>query len=125
MSENKYFDKESQQKALKWLKEKWPREKQKCECCDHNKWTIAQHLIYPLSLGDRIYSKEETYPCVLIVCKNCGNSKLFNAVIMEVLPLENNKINTSELPKSQPSEHKHKKTIRQKIKEYLWYKENV
>lgn len=81
-----YFDEEKHAKALKWLKEKWPKDKQICEICNSKSWVLAYDLIMPLQFGDNILVQGgETYPHLLVVCPNCGNSKLFNAVIAGVM----------------------------------------
>ena len=83
MQENKYFTKEQQTKALKWLDEKWPKEKRHCEICGDNKWTLANDLVMPLPFtGGGLMVGGTNYPHTLVLCNNCGNSKFFNAVIM-------------------------------------------
>lgn len=38
---NRYFDKQKQEKALKWLEDKWPKNKRKCEICGNEHWQLA------------------------------------------------------------------------------------
>lgn len=54
--------------------------------CGNEHWTLAGDLITPLafSAGD-INLGGNSYPSVLLLCSNCGNSKVFNAVIMKIL----------------------------------------
>ena len=83
---NKYFDKEKQQKAIEWLEEKWPTEKRSCEICGLNHWTLAADLVMPLPFVEgRLTIGGNSYPHVLITCSNCGNSKNINAVVMGIV----------------------------------------
>jgi len=87
MSNDKYFDKEKQAKALKWLEDKWPAKHRDCEICKKQDWNISQHIVAPptftetssLSVGGF------TYPQFMLLCNNCGNTKYFNAVISGIV----------------------------------------
>ena len=67
-----YFDKEKQEKALKWVKEKWGNA---CECCGSRTWSLADDLVMFTGKGN-------IYPHILITCNGCGYAKYFNAVLM-------------------------------------------
>ena len=83
--DNKYFSVEKQQKALKWLEDKWPQEKRVCEICANTSWHLADDLVMPLPFsGSNLRLGGKSYPHILITCKNCGNAKCFNAVIMKI-----------------------------------------
>ena len=80
---SKYFDKEKQQKALKWLNEKWSKEKRKCEICLQDNWNISQDIVAPpiFTNSSSFMLGGVTYPQFMILCNNCGNTKYINAVI--------------------------------------------
>lgn len=81
-----YFDKEKQEKALKWLNEKWENDKRACECCGNKEWQLAKDLVMPPRFeGDNLVIWGNCYPHLLITCLNCGNSKLFSAVLSGVV----------------------------------------
>ena len=80
--DNKYFSVEKQQKALKWLEEKWPIGKRCCDLCGKNHWTISGDLVTPLLfVGGGLAVGGNAYPHILITCLNCGNAKYINAVV--------------------------------------------
>lgn len=82
---NKYFNKEKQEKALKWLEDKWLKKDRACEVCKNTHWQLAEDLIMPLPfIGGGLTVGGNSYPSVLLICNNCGNSKFFNAVIMKI-----------------------------------------
>lgn len=84
--DSNFFDDKRQQKALKWLEEKWPKAKRQCEICGNEHWTLAGDLITPLAFSaGNINLGGNSYPSVLLLCSSCGNSKVFNAVIMKIL----------------------------------------
>lgn len=83
---NKYFSKEKQEKALKWLEEKWKKDRRACEVCGNDQWTLIEDLVMPLPfVGGDITLGGNSYPHILITCINCGNSKLFNAVALKIV----------------------------------------
>lgn len=90
-----YCDREKQEKALKWVKEKWVNA---CECCGSRNWSLADDLVMFTGEGN-------IYPHILIICINCANSKLFNAVVMGVV-----------VEKIKDKEKKKEKIIDKKIK---------
>lgn len=93
-----YFDKEKREKALKWVEEKWSNA---CECCGSGTWSLADDLVMlpPFTVGGNIY------PHILIMCNNCSNAKLFNAVLMGLV-----------VEKPKDKEKKKEKIIDKKIK---------
>lgn len=82
---NKYFTKEKQRKALEWLEEKWKPENRNCEICGHTHWRMGEDLVTPITFAENGFIfGGNAYPCVLMMCGNCGNSKTFNAVFMNI-----------------------------------------
>ena len=51
--------------------------------CAHPNWAIGDHIVQPVPLQmsalTKTYSQDflASYPSVHLVCKNCGNTKLF------------------------------------------------
>lgn len=100
-----HLDKEKQEKALKWLKEKWTNA---CECCGSRNWSLADDLVMFTGKGN-------IYPHILIICFNCGNAKLFNAVVMGVV-VEKQKDKEKEAEKPKDKEKEAEKISDKKIK---------
>ncbi len=93
MSEDKknIFDDEKKKIVFKWFEEKWPVNKHNCEICNNNTWSLAEDIVTAMPLYDKsIVLGGRSYPQVMLVCKNCGNTKYFNAVTMGLIPGENN-----------------------------------
>lgn len=88
---NRYFDNDKKEKAIDWIADKWPEGKRNCECCGFSCWTVADDLIAPLSfIREGVTSSGgDLYPFVLLVCGNCGSSKLFNAVMTGIVSIKN------------------------------------
>ena len=74
--------KDKQEKVLKWLEAKWPKEKRCCEICEGQKWSLTQHITVPMIYSKGIRLGGTTYPQISLICNNCGNTKFFNAVVM-------------------------------------------
>jgi hypothetical protein len=73
-------------KAIAWLKEKW-KEPSNCPISKDNNWTIGDHVITPFVIGNGgAISANVAYPHVLLICKTCGHTILFNAVMMGIFP---------------------------------------
>lgn len=68
---------------------------QTCECCGKRQWALGDHIVSPQSLARhpthlRQAPADPFFPSVLLLCQNCGNSKLLNLLILgfgdELLP---------------------------------------
>jgi hypothetical protein len=82
---------EIQQKAIKFLEKKWPKEKQICEVCGGGNWSIQEHSVTPIILKNGGFQLGgNAYPQVMVVCGNCSNTKYFNTVIMDAIEKEQN-----------------------------------
>ena len=78
---NNFLPKEKQDQAIKWLNDKWKN--QICECCGGRDWTLNGHLTTPINFQQGAFHfGGMAYPSLGVVCKNCGNTKHFNAVAM-------------------------------------------
>lgn len=66
-------------KAKEWIKEKSP--KIKCELCKNKDWTVADDLTKVVIL----FTSDQVYPSIMLICNNCGNTKFINAVVAGIL----------------------------------------
>lgn len=68
----------------------------KCPICASRSWTLIEHFVdLPIYRGGRIVvAGGPSYPNVAIVCTNCGNTNLINAVISGILVDEASPKNT-------------------------------
>jgi RNase P subunit RPR2 len=72
------------QQANIWLAEHW--KSRECPVCKENDWGMAPTFAHiPMSFLGR-YSAVRSFPCVVLTCRNCGNTLFFNAVAMKLLP---------------------------------------
>lgn len=60
-----------------------------CECCGKDEWSLGDHLVTPQGLARaadhlRMALGDPFYPSVLLICTNCGNTKLMNLSILGV-----------------------------------------
>ena len=70
-------------KISKWFDEKW--QNKKCSVCNKDDWTLAENFVTTVNLDiNGIQLGGNIYPQVAITCANCGNTKYFNAVVMDV-----------------------------------------
>ena len=66
--------------AIQWLEGHWKGERQ-CPICQASAWGVGDDLL-------RLWTSKHvpSYPCIVVVCNNCGYTMLFNAVRMGLLP---------------------------------------
>jgi len=79
-----YFSQEKQEKTVEWLKKKWGNNR-KCEVCKETNWIIQDFLSVPPRFEGGISIGGSVSPNVTLICKNCGNTKFFNAGMMGLL----------------------------------------
>lgn len=79
-----YFDEAKRRKAVDWINKKIPS--LRCECCRSNDWQLVPDLVVPMLYSRGISIGGTVYPQFMIVCKNCSNTKYFNAILSKVLP---------------------------------------
>lgn len=67
-------------RAVEWIKAR--SGKMQCGICRHRKFTIEPHTVTPpiIDAGGNIALSGTSYPFVMMVCSNCGNTYFFNAV---------------------------------------------
>lgn len=89
--ENSSLSQEARRMAIEWLDKQAPE--LKCECCQNKRWILADEFVTPRIItgsGDALIAGPQ-YPSIMIICKNCGNTKYFNAMIAGVFNPENKK----------------------------------
>jgi len=79
-----YFDDEKKHKVVEWINQKIPG--LQCECCHQRQWTVSEDITTPVIFAGSFNLGGQAYPHVLLTCTVCGNTKLFNAVVMGLLP---------------------------------------
>ncbi len=78
------MDEDTKKRAVAWIEEK--KSIRTCDCCGQNSWTLSEDIVTtPLLTGDRMVFGGKSYPNVMLICNNCGNTKFFNAVKMGLL----------------------------------------
>lgn len=78
--------KEQSQKILEWMKTKWGDAK--CPMCGEDKWSVGNVLaaVNVVSNDAQDTVLGGYYPCVTVVCENCGNLVLLSAIAAGLLP---------------------------------------
>lgn len=79
---NGRLSKEDVEKVIKWFKKHWTQPA-KCDVCGKFEWTIGKTIIAPMNIvNSEVKITGQLYPQILVLCKHCGNTKYFNAIIM-------------------------------------------
>jgi len=84
------------QKVNEWFKSK--NVKVVCQSCGHNEWTASDIVVAP-KFEKGIVLGGETVPMLQLVCKYCGNIRLYAAVpmgLMQEEPQEQNREESEE-----------------------------
>lgn len=61
-----------------------------CEACGTNKWSVGDYIVTPEGLArypDGTLSSapgDPIHPSILLFCDNCGNTKIFNSLLLGV-----------------------------------------
>jgi hypothetical protein len=83
MSENNNsLTKEQNDKAIQWVKDHW--NDKSCEICGKKEWHIPPDVVTPV-IYQGGFAIGQAYPQFMLICKNCGNTKYFNAVFSKVV----------------------------------------
>ena len=79
------MNEDCKRKILKWLEEKWPKDKRNWEICGGTDWTISNDIVAPLKIDNiGIKLDGEVYPQAMIICSSCANTKYFNVVAIGI-----------------------------------------
>jgi hypothetical protein len=79
---------EESNKVLEIVNNKW-KKGIPCELCGSvSQWLIGSYVVSPVMLenGKGFLLGGQTLPSVPVFCKTCGNTKLINALIMNIIP---------------------------------------
>lgn len=62
----------------------------RCPICRERKWTLIDHFVHlPIWRGPDVFALDNgPYPNVALICQNCGNVQLINAVVSGILPAD-------------------------------------
>lgn len=76
--------------ANAWFNDHWKQPRQ-CPVCSQSTWGVAPTFAHiPLTqVGKGLvgtYQPVQTFPCVVVTCRTCGNTLFFNAIVMGLLP---------------------------------------
>jgi predicted nucleic-acid-binding Zn-ribbon protein len=68
------------EEAVREINKRW-KEPRVCPVCHQNNWAVSPEIV-------RLWTArlKNAYPCVNMVCHNCGHTMLFNAAILNLLP---------------------------------------
>lgn len=60
---------------------------QRCLVCQGNEWILSDRLyeLREFSGGGITLGQSSVFPVILVICKNCGNTLMFNAIQLELL----------------------------------------
>lgn len=78
------------EKAIKWLQKKTKTKKFKCETCGTNDWIVEKDIFTPTRWDFNLKApiNDVSIPSYVCICKNCGNTKFFNAMFMGIVKNE-------------------------------------
>lgn len=59
----------------------------KCELCNNDKWIVGEYIVTPLGIARRgnflaEASNDPFHPSFLVICDNCGNTKIININVL-------------------------------------------
>ncbi len=59
----------------------------KCPICGSDIWILGEHVVMPVSSGanNTIFFGGPVYPQVMLVSKECGYTRFFNAVLLGIV----------------------------------------
>ncbi len=73
------------QRAMEWLNERWQGQKT-CPVCRNNKWQLGGLVELRPYTGGSLVIGGGVFPVLQVICENCGNTLLFNALVAGLLP---------------------------------------
>lgn len=73
-----------QEQAREKLRALWPfwEPGHPCPCCGRETWTFAPELVQVTYYGELNVGEIPVYPCVMVICRTCGYTRLFNAKVL-------------------------------------------
>ncbi len=75
---------EEQGRAAAWIAK---HHKDHCPSCGEGPWIVPEHLVQPVTLGadQSLVLGGPGYPQVMLLCRTCGHTLFFNAVVMGLI----------------------------------------
>jgi hypothetical protein len=70
--------------ANEWFKQHW--KDRNCSVCGVVTWAMAPQFAHISFARPGVVGAPPSFPCVVLTCRNCGNTLFFNAVTMKLLP---------------------------------------
>jgi hypothetical protein len=72
-----------------------------CAVCEQRTWTLVPHLVAPpiFRKDTGLFFGGPAYPQAMLLCRTCGNTLYFNAVIMGAVPKAEDPPKAEEPPK--------------------------
>lgn len=84
MPESNQWTVEQTERIERFLESKWPKFKE-CDHCHEEMRFIARSPGHVLVGGpDGSIRLGETFPCIILMCSNCGHTQLINALVAGV-----------------------------------------
>lgn len=97
------LSKSEKDKALAWLNER-TEAAPTCSVCGTQNWTVADHAVAPALFGKGLILGGVAYPHIMLVCRHCGHTLFFNAIVMGVLDKNEEKAAKAEEPETKKAE---------------------
>jgi hypothetical protein len=70
-----------------WLDERWVVQSRACPISGHREWIVADHLVHIFRYTPRGFViGGPTYPHAAVICRGCGYTLFFNAVMIGLVP---------------------------------------
>lgn len=70
-------------KAIEWIDEHWTGQKE-CPICKNTGWFVGDVIGEIRQMGrDQRFVASSFFPVIVLSCKTCGYSLLFNAAVMD------------------------------------------
>ena len=77
---------EETDKFQAWINEKWHGSKI-CPVSGHNDWVLGDRLVAPPSIvHGKVALGGSVYPQIMMICRGCGYTIYFNAVLAGIVP---------------------------------------
>jgi hypothetical protein len=80
---------DEKERIAKRIESMWTGSARNCPICGSNQWLVGDHLVQPVTLGpnNSLMLSGPGYPQVMLI-STCGHTLFFNAVILGVLPAQ-------------------------------------
>jgi hypothetical protein len=79
------LNQEQKDRVIDWFNKKWTARSKDCPICTTNGWELSEYVVQPVTqspVGQMNLGGAPAYPAVLLICKTCGYTMAFNAVMI-------------------------------------------